>query len=142
MKKHTVIEDLHQAQEKDRKHTYLKEGNMQDVANGCGVPASQVYGVATFYTMFSTKPRGKHVIRICRNLACHLGEAESVVKALRAELGVDIGGTSRDGEFTLEESSCLGMCAVAPAMMVDDKPYGNLTAAGVRDILQRIKNEG
>jgi NADH:ubiquinone oxidoreductase subunit E len=139
MKKRSVIEELHCLQESDKKSTCLAADKMKDIARDCGVPQAQVYGVATFYSMFSAKPRGKHIIRICGTLACYIGGANDAVSALKAELGVEIGGTSADGEFTLEESSCLGMCACAPAMMIDDKPYGNLTADGIKEILRRVK---
>jgi len=139
MKKNTVIEDLHRTQETEKSKTYLESVKMQDVARECGVPAAQVYGVATFYTMFSTKPRGKHIIRICCNLACHLEGADSIVDALKGKLGVEIGGTSKDGEFTLEQSSCLGLCAEAPAMMIDGQTYGSLTPESVGKILDTIR---
>ncbi|MFA5161329.1 MAG: NAD(P)H-dependent oxidoreductase subunit E [Elusimicrobiales bacterium] len=139
MKKNSVVETLHRAQADKKSHTSLSADAMRDAARDCGAPPSQVYGVATFYTMFSVKPRGKHVIRICRNLACHMDGACKIVDALKKELGVELGGTTADGEFTLEESSCLGMCAAAPAMMIDDKQYGNLTAAGVKEILRRVR---
>jgi NADH-quinone oxidoreductase subunit E len=139
MKKSTVIEDLHRTQEREKAKTYLESSKMQDVACECGVPAAQVYGVATFYTMFSAKPRGKHIIRICRNLACHLEGADAVVTALKKNLGVEPGGTSKDGEFTLEESSCLGLCAEAPAMMIDGAAYGSLTPESVGQILARVR---
>jgi len=139
MEKRSVIEELHRSQESDKEHSCLAADKMKDIARDCGVPQSQVYGVATFYSMFSSKPRGRHIIRICGNIACHIGGAEAVVAALKSELGVEIGGTSADGEFTLEESNCLGMCASAPSMMIDGKPYGSLTAGGVKEILRRVK---
>jgi len=138
MKRSGFIEELHECQEKEEKN-YLSKKNIMEAAQHHQVPPARAYGVATFYTMFSVQPRGKHIIRICRNLSCHLAGAEEIVKKLRETLGIDFGQTTEDGEFTLEESSCLGMCSLSPAMMIDDVPYGNLTPAKIPEILEQVR---
>ena len=85
--------------------------------------------------MFSLKPRGRHVIRICTSPPCHLAGGWSVLSALQEELGIAVGETTPDGLFTLETTSCLGICGVAPAMMIDDEVYGQLTPKRLREIL-------
>ena len=106
-----------------------------EVARLVGAPASQLNGFVTFYTMLSTKPRGQHVIRVCTSGPCHVTGAPEILSSLRQLLGVDIGETTSDGMFTLEASSCLGICGVSPALMIDDDAYGNLTPEDLPRIL-------
>lgn len=100
---------------------------IREVARLLEVPPSRAYGVATFYSLFSVKPRGRHVIRVCESAPCHVLGAQKVIEALKSELGIEPGETTPDGMFSLEFTSCLGVCGVAPAVMVDDRVYGNLT---------------
>lgn len=106
---------------------YLPEQVLKRVALGLGLSLSRVYGVATFYSLFYTKPRGQYIIRVCESAPCHVQGAQAVVDAIVKELGVGFGETTPDGRFTLELVSCLGVCGVAPAVMVGDRVYGNLT---------------
>ena len=122
-------------QETQRAYGYLSEQAMQQVAETLGVTVGKVFGVATFYSLFATAPKGKHIIRLCESAPCHIRGAEEICTALEEELGVSPGQTTADGLFTLEYTSCLGVCGVAPAMMVDEVVYGNLTVAKVREII-------
>ncbi len=122
-------------QETQRAYGYLSEQAMQQVAEALGIPLSKVFGVATFYSLFATAPKGRHVVRLCESAPCHLRGAEEICAALEEELGVAPGQTTADGLFTLEYTSCLGVCGVAPAIMIDDVVYGNLTAAKAREII-------
>ena len=131
---------LHDLQDARELH-YLTEEDLRAAADHFHLPLSFVHGVATFYTMYSLKPRGRHVIRFCQSPACHLMGGVSVGKTLQKLLGVDFGETTPDHEFTLEMSSCLGVCGVAPAMMVDDRVYGNLDEEKVASILESIRRE-
>jgi NADH-quinone oxidoreductase subunit E len=106
---------------------YLSAETLEQIAEGLGLPASQVYGVATFYTQFRLKPVGKHLIRVCHGTACHVGGAVGISEALEAALGVKDGQTTADGKFTLESVACLGCCSLAPVMMIDGETYGRLT---------------
>jgi len=108
---------------------------MQAAAEHLGLPPSYVYGVATFYTMFSMEPRGRYVIRVCQSPPCHLMGSTDLSKELVKALGIGFGETTKDGLFTLEMSSCLGVCGVAPAMMINGEVFGNLTQARVYEIL-------
>lgn len=119
----------------------LSESDLIEVARALDIPLSRVYGVATFYSMYSTKPRGKYIIRICESAPCHIMGAEEVIRAFEEALGIKMGETTDDGLFTLEYTSCLGICGVAPAVMINDRVHGNLTPAKVPEILAMYREE-
>lgn len=121
---------------------HLSEEILTRVAKKTDIPLSEVYGVATFYSLFTTKPKGKHVVRCCNNAPCFVKESEEVLHQIRSYLGVATGETTADGLFTLEFTSCLGLCAVAPVMMVDTEVYGNLTPEKAVAILKDYKVKG
>ena len=129
-----LLSILHDLQDAREQH-YLTDPDMRLAAEYLHLPFSFVHGVATFYTMFSLTPRGRFIIRICQSPPCHLMGATTVEQELRRFLKVDFGQTTPDGLFTLEMSSCLGVCGVAPAMMVNDEVFGNLTPGRVQEIL-------
>jgi len=103
------------------------------------IPESRVYSVASFYRMLSTKPTGRHVIKFCESAPCHVAGGREVWNALLKELMIQPGETSADGKWTLKTTSCLGVCAVGPVMMVDDDIYGNLTPGQIPDILEKYE---
>lgn len=118
---------------------YLSEDVLVDVAVAMDIPLSHVYGVASFYSLYSTEPKGKYIIRICENAPCHIDGAEDVIDAFKAALGVSVGETTEDGLFSLELTSCLGVCGVAPAVMVNDVVYGNVNPGSVDGILEKYR---
>lgn len=120
---------------------YLTEEDLKEVSQKLNLPYSFVYGVASFYTMFSLKPRGKYIIRVCESPPCHLSGSESILTELKNILKVDIGETTPDNLFTLELTSCLGVCGVAPAIMINDEVYGNLTTEKIREIIEQKRRE-
>ena len=134
-----LLDILHDVQEADERNHLSREA-LSDVAEYVGLPASSVISSATFYSMFSLVPRGKHIIRICESPPCQLVGAESLLDILAETLGVDVGETTQDGAFTLETSSCLGVCGVAPAMMIDEELYGNLTKERLAEILEAVRS--
>ncbi len=117
---------------------YLPEEALVRVAIGLDIPLSKIYGVASFYTLFNLRPKAEHVIRACESAPCHVRGAKEVIEALENALGVKVGEDTRDGRFTLELSSCIGVCGVAPAIMIDDEVFGNLTPDMVPGILARF----
>ena len=135
-----LLDILHDVQEADERNHLSREA-LSDVAEYVGLPASSVISSATFYSMFSLVPRGKHIIRICESPPCQLVGAESLLDILVETLGVDVGETTQDGAFTLETSSCLGVCGVAPAMMIDEELYGNLTKERLAEILEAARSD-
>lgn len=115
---------------------YLSKEIIKEVADGLNIPTSRVYGVATFYTLLATEPKGKYIIRVCESPPCHIRGAVNVLETLQEFLGINPGETTKDKKYTLELTSCLGVCGVAPAMMIEDRVYGNLTPERVKDILK------
>jgi NADH-quinone oxidoreductase subunit E len=131
---------LHDIQNASEEH-YLSDADLRAVADFLGLAYSFVYGVATFYTMYSLKPRGRNIVRVCQSPPCHLLGATTVAKELIRLLGIGFGETTADKKFTLEMSSCLGVCGVAPAMMVNDRVYGNLTPELIAEIIAGLRRE-
>ncbi|MBW2094683.1 MAG: NADH-quinone oxidoreductase subunit NuoE [Deltaproteobacteria bacterium] len=115
---------------------YLSKDAMHQMAAALGVPVAHVYGVATFYAFLSLELQGRHVIRLCKSVPCFFQEGESLQGVIEGELGIGAGETTPDGRFTLELTNCIGACDRAPAMLVDDEVYGELTPEKVKEILQ------
>jgi len=111
---------------------YLSGQTIEQISQTMKLPASQVYGVATFYTQFRLKPVGKHLMRVCHGTACHVSGAVKISQALEDELKVGDGETTEDGKFTMETVACLGCCSLAPVMMIDSETYGRLTPDSAR----------
>jgi NADH-quinone oxidoreductase subunit F len=109
------------------------------VAKELDVPYSYLYGVMTFYTMYSVTPRGKYIIRMCESAPCHVNGSENILEVLKEELGIQVGETTSDGLFTLEHTACLGTCEVSPAMQINEVVFGNLTAAKVKEVLENYR---
>jgi NADH:ubiquinone oxidoreductase subunit E len=130
-----LLSILHDLQDANQRH-YLTEQDLQAAAGYLRLPSSFVQGVATFYTMFSLTPRGNFIIRICESPPCHLMGSTTIAQELMKLLGIQFGETTGDELFTLEMSSCLGVCGVAPAMMVNNEVFGNLTPHRIREILE------
>jgi NADH-quinone oxidoreductase subunit E len=122
-------------QEIQEEFGYLSEEQIDGVAEKVGVSASVVYGVATFYSQFRLRAPGRHMIRVCEGTACHVLGAGAVLEALKMELGIDVGGTTADGLFSLESVRCLGCCSLAPAVVIDEETYGRVSANKIGKIL-------
>jgi NADH:ubiquinone oxidoreductase subunit E len=118
---------------------YLPPVALQTVSEGLGCSLVDVYGVATFYRGFSLKPRGKHTISVCAGTACHVRNGPLVVEEFERQLGIQRGGTTADGMFTLETVNCLGACALGPIVKVDEQYFSNVGTAKVRVILRKLQ---
>lgn len=116
---------------------YLPRDVLQEVSKRTGIPASQTYGVATFYEQFHLEPRGRHAIKCCRGTACHVRRGRNIIEAIERELEISEGETTKDMRFTFETVACLGTCFLAPVMMVNNDYYGHLDGKSVRGILER-----
>ncbi|MCE9647750.1 MAG: NAD(P)H-dependent oxidoreductase subunit E [Chloroflexi bacterium] len=103
------------------------------------ISEGQLYGLASFYDMLSTKPRGKHVIKFCENAPCHVVGGKAVWDALREKLNLNNGGTTLDSKWTLVTTSCIGLCSVGPVLLIDDDMYGNVTPEQISDILKHYE---
>ncbi|HNR68214.1 MAG TPA: NADH-quinone oxidoreductase subunit NuoE [bacterium] len=121
---------------------FLSESVLTQVARVTRIPLSDIYGVATFYSLFTTKPKGQHIVRCCNNAPCWVNGSEEVLQKIKEYLEIETGETTGDGTFTLEFTSCLGLCAVAPVMMIDDQVFGNLTPEKAVAILRDYKTKG
>lgn len=132
-----LLEILHDIQDASGDNS-LHQAHLAELAQIMDLPVAEVVGTASFYSMFSLRPRGRHVIRLCESPPCYIQGSENVLQALEKRLGISVGGTTTDGQFTLETASCLGVCGVAPAMMIDDVVYGNLTEKKVNEIIDRM----
>jgi NADH-quinone oxidoreductase subunit E len=106
-------------------------------ATSLGVPRSRAFSIATFYKAFSLKPRGKVVIKVCKGTACHIRGAEQISDELQRLLKIKAGETTKDLEFTMEEVNCVGACAMAPVVVIDEKYHGSLTTDKVKDIIKK-----
>lgn len=114
---------------------YLPESVQRRVAAGLGIPLSRVYGVVTFYSFFTMVPRGKHQVRVCLGTACHVRGAQRVLDELQERLKLQPGQCSPDRAFSLDVVRCLGCCALAPVMVVDDRIHRQLKVEKLEQIL-------
>ncbi len=129
-----LIGVLHKVQEN---FGYISPDHAEAVAQLLRVPAAKVTGVASFYHYFRLQQRGRFIVRLCLGTACYVKGAERVGDRLKEELGIDFGETTTDGVFTLEPSRCLGICGLAPVLMVDEDVHGHVTADQVPGILEK-----
>ncbi|HRY11958.1 MAG TPA: NAD(P)H-dependent oxidoreductase subunit E [Syntrophomonadaceae bacterium] len=131
-----MIEAFHAIQEE---LNYLPEEVIIEAAKVFNKPTAQAYGVATFYSMFSTAKRGKYVIRICESAPCHVAGAAEVVAALEKELGVKMGESTADGLFSLEFTECVGQCQATPVITINGEPYLDVAPAQISGIIAAYK---
>jgi NADH-quinone oxidoreductase E subunit len=134
-RRENLISILHRIQDSQESHSIPEEA-VHEIAEYLHVTPSEVLGVISFYSMFSTGKRGKYVIRVCTSAPCFIMGSSAIVDSLEEILGINVGETTEDQLFTLEGSSCLGMCDGAPAMMINDEVYTNLTANRIREIIE------
>jgi NADH:ubiquinone oxidoreductase subunit E len=114
------------AQEIQEKVGYIPPEAIPCVAGALGLFPSQVQAVISFYAQLYTKPRGKHIVRVCRGTACHVRGGKSILKLVRQRLGIDEGQTTEDMEYTLETVACIGVCALAPNLMINKETHGSM----------------
>lgn len=134
--KGALIQVLHKIQDT---YGYLPEDILKMVSEGLNVPMTEIYGVASFYSIFSLEAKGQHIIKVCLGTACYVKGAQLVLDELGKQLGIEVGKTTDDGKFTLEATRCLGACGLAPVMMIDEKVYGRLTPESILGILKEYR---
>lgn len=128
-------------QECQRVFTYIPEEMVQVISSGLGVPSSDIYGVATFYSQFTFIPQGQHSISVCLGTACYVKGASAIMDKLHEELGIGAGETSEDGLFSIVDARCLGDCGSAPVIAVDGELYPKLSAKEVPELLDKFRQE-
>lgn len=133
-KKSNLIQILHASQ---GIYGYLPYTVQKFIADNMNLSVSEVSGVVSFYSFFSTKPKGKHTILVCMGTACYVRGGKKIVDGLQKHLSVDVDETTKDGKFTLSRARCIGACGLAPAMMIDDTVYKSVNPNKLESILSK-----
>jgi NADH-quinone oxidoreductase subunit E len=120
---------------------YVPPLAIEQIAEATRIPASEVFGVITFYKQFRLRPLGRHTIRVCKGTACHVLGAEMIAQTVGDELGITRDETSEDDLFTFLEVACLGCCSLAPVVMIDEQAFGRLTPQKLRGVLRRYRKK-
>lgn len=120
---------------------YLPEEALQHISERMDIPYSEVTGVVTFYSFFSTVPRGKHIVRVCLGTACYVRGGKQVLEAISRDLGIEVGYTTEDKLFSLEVGRCFGACSLAPVVMVDDTVHQRIRPDKVSDLLSMYREQ-
>jgi len=124
-------------QETQNDYGYLPLELQSTIADELGIPLTEVYGVATFYSQFTLKPKGKNKIAICLGTACYVRGAQSIIDKVNGILGTVIGETTEDGNYTVDATRCVGACGLAPVMMINEEVFGRLTVKEIPGILEK-----
>ena len=138
-KKAAVMDALYLAQEQTG---YITNEVMEEIAKIFEMPVSDVYGVATFYTMYHKKPVGKYHLQVCTNVSCMLKGGMELLKQLKDELGIEEGEVTSDGLFSIEEVECMGACGGAPMISANYDYYENLTPEKLRNLINDLRKKG
>jgi len=128
-------------QDVQEKQGYLSRESVEAVGKALDIPVSKIYGVATFYNQFRFTPQGRFHIQVCRGTACHVKGSLAVLDALKRDLKVEAGETTRDGVFSLEVVACIGACGLAPVMNIDGNFHANLTTQMIPGIVNQYRKQ-
>ncbi|ABI69000.1 complex I 24 kDa subunit family protein [Syntrophomonas wolfei] len=137
--KRYIIAIMH---ELSRCYRYLPRSALELTAEYVGVPFSQVYSMATFYRAFSLQPRGRFNIKVCDGTTCHIKGSNILLDEIHKNLGIGPGETTADREFSLETVNCIGACAIAPALLVNERVYPRVNAAALKEIIKEYRGGG
>lgn len=129
-------------QDMQKKYNYIPREGMEELAAYLSCPLSSLYSMATFYKALSLKPKGRHIIKLCDGTACHIRGSSSLRDGVERILGITDGQTTEDGQFSLELVNCLGSCALAPVMVVDDTYHGKVAVDKLAEIFDSYRKEG
>ena len=129
-------------QEVQNIYSYLPEAALAHYSDRAGIPMSRIYSVATFYAQFYLSPRGRNTIRICQGTACHVQGCEPIVSSLEEKLGIEVGGTTEDLEYSLESVACVGTCFLAPVVMINNDYHGKQDSQKVLKVLEDFEKTG
>ena len=136
--KSNLIQILNQVQEK---YGYISQDAQKEISEYLDISMAEVYGVITFYSRFTLKPKGKYNIAVCLGTACFVKGSEKVLDKVKEILKIDVGQTTEDGLFSIEATRCVGACGLAPVFTVNDEVYGKATPEMVESVIKRIKDE-
>jgi len=136
--KSAILAILHEVQAEDKQ---LNADSLRYIALLLGVPYANVYGLATFYSAFSSDKKGKTLVRACDGISCHINGAEEIIKTLKSRLNVEMGKTTWDEAFSLEKVRCLGLCSISPNVSFNDRIYSSLTKEKILEILREMTGD-
>ena len=128
-------------QDMQKKYNYIPREGMEELAEYLSCPLSSLYSMATFYKALSLKPKGRHIIKLCDGTACHIRGSQSLIDGIGRILGISGGETTEDGMFSLELVNCLGSCALAPVMVIDETYHGKVTVESLPGIIDSYRKE-
>lgn len=128
-----ILQDL------QREFFYVPEEGMKRLSEVLGVPESKIYAMGTFYKALSLEPKGKHTCKVCMGTACHLKGSNQILETIERELNIKRNSTTEDKRFTIESVNCVGACAMAPLVVVDDDYYGQTRPSKIMDVLKKYK---
>ena len=120
---------------------YLPVEVQEYIAKALDIPMTDIYGVATFYSQFTLKPKGKNTVGVCMGTACYVKGSQAILDALSKELNLKPGDTSDDFNFTFEATRCLGACGLAPVIMINDDVYGRLVSSDIKGIVNKYRSK-
>jgi len=120
---------------------YVSETIQQYIANYLRIPVSKVHGVITFYSFFTTHPRGRHTVKFCLGTACYVGGASQLIDKAKQLVGIEMGQTTEDGNITLEECRCVGACSQAPVVVVDEAIHGRVQPSKMAQLIRGIERQ-
>lgn len=126
----SILQDL------QKEYNYIPKEKLFELSEYLDIPISRLYSMATFYKALSLEPKGENIIKVCDGTACHIRSSQTLLDEIENTLGIKPGETTKDGKFSLETVNCLGSCAIAPVMVINEKYYGKLTSSMVREILK------
>lgn len=125
-------------QDTQRTYSYLPREALEHIAKRLDIPLSEVYRLATFFAAFSLEPKGEYVVRICLGTACHVQGGPRILEQLERDLGIEAGQTTADGRFSVEGVRCLGACALAPVVLVNEEVHGKMSGAKVSRLIKTL----
>ena len=136
--KDSLIAILNEVQEK---YGYIPKNSQMEISKYLEMPMAEIYGVITFYSRFTTSPKGKYNIAVCLGTACFVKGAQSILDRLKERLKISGGETTPDGKFSIDEVRCVGACGLAPVFMVNDEVYGNATVKMLDEVIDKLEKE-
>ena len=131
-----LIQILNEVQEK---YGYITQNSQKALSEFLDMPMAEIYGVITFYSRFTTEPKGKYNIAVCLGTACFVKGSEKILDRVKEKLGIDVGQTTPDGRFSIEATRCIGACGLAPVFTVNDEVHGKATIEMVDEVIEKYK---
>lgn len=136
VEKDNLIQILNEVQEK---YGYIPKQAQIEISDYLGIPMAEIYGVVTFYSRFTTEPKGKYNISVCLGTACYVKGSQKILDRLKEKLQIEEGKTTADGKFSIDTTRCVGACGIAPVFTVNDEVYGKATVKKLDEVLDSLK---